>query len=127
MPAPAAATPDADEPAAATRVARCAGFALLILFSMNLLNYVDRFVIAAVGPAIMADLEVGPSRFGLLGSAFIVVSTIVSPGVGWLGDRASRRKLLAFGVGAWTLPRDRDRALALSAGHPPGPSPAGFH
>ena len=103
MPTPAAATPDADEPAAVSRVARGAGFALLVLFSMNLLNYVDRFVFAAVGPAIMADLEVGPSRFGLLGSAFIVVYTIVSPGVGWLGDRASRRKLLAFGVGLWSL------------------------
>jgi MFS family permease len=78
-------------------------FALLVLFSMNLLNYVDRYVLAAVGKAIQADLRLPDDQFGWLGSAFIIVYTIVSPVVGWLGDRTSRRKLLAFGVGLWSV------------------------
>lgn len=82
---------------------RAALFALLVLFSMNLLNYVDRYVLAAVGKAIMQDLRLRPGAFGVLGSAFIVVYTVVSPLVGWLGDRYSRRVILAFGVGLWSV------------------------
>ncbi len=84
-------------------MARGALFALGVLFSMNLLNYVDRYVFAAVGPAIMRDIEPDPEKFGYLGSSFMIVYTIVSPLVGWLGDRYSRRKILAFGVGLWSV------------------------
>ncbi len=97
-PAPSSAVASVLAPAA-----RGAGFALAVLFSMNLLNYVDRYVLAAVGPAIQADLRMEPGPFGWLGSAFIIVYTVVSPIVGWLGDRYSRRKLLAFGVGLWSI------------------------
>src|SRR3954469_20379102 len=77
-------------------------FALVVLFSMNLLNYVDRYVFAAVGPSIMDDLGLDDGQFGYLASAFMVVYTIVSPAIGWMGDRYSRRRLLAFGVGLWS-------------------------
>jgi MFS family permease len=70
---------------------------------MNLLNYVDRYVFAAVGPGIIRDLKLTKAQFGLLGSSFIVIYTVVSPLVGLLGDRTDRRKLLAFGVGLWSL------------------------
>jgi MFS family permease len=70
---------------------------------MNLLNYIDRYVFAAVGPAIMRDLGISKGGFGFLGSSFIIVYTIVSPLVGILGDRLDRRKILAFGVGLWSV------------------------
>jgi MFS family permease len=78
-------------------------FALVVLFSMNLLNYVDRYVLAAVSNSIMEDLQIRPGPFGWLASSFIIVYTIVSPLVGWLGDRYSRRMILAFGVGLWSV------------------------
>ena len=78
-------------------------FALAVLFSMNLLNYIDRYVFAAVGPALMKDLQLESYWFGFLGTSFIIVYTIVSPIVGWLGDRQDRRRLLAFGVGLWSV------------------------
>src|SRR4051812_28669166 len=81
----------------ASGVARGAMFALAVLFSMNLLNYIDRYVFAAVGPAIMRDLRISKGEFGFLGSSFIIVYTIVSPLVGILGDRLDRRRILAFG------------------------------
>ena len=31
------------------------------------------------------------------------VYTVLSPLIGWMGDRYSRRKLLAFGVGLWSV------------------------
>jgi predicted MFS family arabinose efflux permease len=70
---------------------------------MNLLNYVDRYVFAAVGEGIKRDLQISSAAYGTLVSAFIIVYTIVSPAIGWLGDRSDRRKLLAFGVGLWSI------------------------
>lgn len=125
---------------------RGAYFALVVLFCMNLLNYVDRYIFAAVGPSIRRDLGAssppprktpappatppgkaspGPGtagsgaeggifdepeigvlsyrRYGYLASAFMVVYTLASPVIGWLGDRYSRRRLIAFGVGLWSV------------------------
>jgi MFS family permease len=80
-----------------------AAFALAVLFSMNLLNYVDRYVFSSVGPAVIRDLHLSDSGFGILNAAFMVVYTLVSPLVGWMGDRYERRRLLGFGVGLWSL------------------------
>ena len=78
-------------------------FALAVLFGMNLLNYVDRYVFAAVGPAVIRDLDVTKAQFGVLTSAFIVAYTLIVPVVGWLNDRSDRRRLMAFGVTLWSL------------------------
>jgi MFS family permease len=78
-------------------------FALVVLFSMNLLNYVDRYVFAAVGPSITNELGLDDGQFGYLVSAFMIVYTIVAPAIGWMGDRYSRRRLLAFGVALWSV------------------------
>lgn len=99
MPRPTAAPQQARPPIAI----RGALFALGVLFSMNLLNYVDRFIFAAVGTPIMEELQLKPLPFGILASSFMVVYTMVSPVVGFLGDRGDRRRLLAFGVGLWSL------------------------
>ena len=39
----------------------------------------------------------------MLGVSFMIVYTIVSPVMGWLGDRYNRKLLLAGGVGLWSL------------------------
>ena len=78
-------------------------FALMTLFSMNLLNYVDRYVFNAVGRQIQDELKINNFRWGILAGAFMVVYTIASPIVGYVGDRYSRRILLGFGVGLWSI------------------------
>ncbi|MGE5755312.1 MAG: MFS transporter, partial [Planctomycetaceae bacterium] len=78
-------------------------FALAILFSMNLLNYVDRYSFFAVGTHIQKDLGIGGRGYGVLSASFMIVYTIVTPLIGWLGDRYNRRFLLAFGVGLWSV------------------------
>lgn len=70
---------------------------------MNLLNYIDRYVFAGVGPSIIRDLDFTKAQFGILISAFIIAYTIISPIVGVLGDRYDRRRILAFGVGLWSV------------------------
>src|SRR5271166_882246 len=78
-------------------------FALGVLFVMNLLNYIDRYSFFAVGTQIQRDLAINDRWYGVLGGSFMIVYTIVSPLMGWLGDRYNRRVILACGVGLWSL------------------------
>src|SRR5215469_83669 len=78
-------------------------FALAILFSMNLLNYVDRYTFFAVGPQIKHDLRINLFWLGVLNASFMILYTVVLPLVGWLGDRYNRRRILCFGVALWSV------------------------
>lgn len=78
-------------------------YALAILFLMNLLNYVDRYSFFAAGTHIQKELAIDDKWFGVLGASFMIVYTIISPFVGVMGDRYSRKGLLAGGVGLWSL------------------------
>ena len=80
-----------------------AAFALVVLFGMNLLNYVDRYVFFAVGQQVQRDLHLTDFRYGVLGVSFMLVYTFISPFIGWVGDRYSRRLFLAAGVGLWSI------------------------
>ena len=77
--------------------------ALLILASLNLLDYLDRFLLASLGPLIKADLGLSNTAFGFLGTAFILVYFLTSPIFGYLGDRWGRLRLMAGGAGVWSL------------------------
>ena len=76
---------------------------LLALTSMNMLNYIDRYVITALLPNIQKDLGLSDGAGGMLGTAFMVVYFVVSPFFGWMGDRGKRPLWLAIGVGLWSL------------------------
>jgi MFS family permease len=78
-------------------------FALTVLFLMNLLNYVDRYSFFAAGTKIQTELHISDLGYGFLGAAFMIVYTIVSPAMGWMGDRYNRKLLIAGGVGLWSL------------------------
>lgn len=76
---------------------------LAALTVMNLLNYIDRYVVTALLPELQAELHMTDGQGGLLGTAFMVVYFLVSPIFGWLGDRYARPRLLAIGVTLWSL------------------------
>ncbi|MFO0907306.1 MAG: MFS transporter [Isosphaeraceae bacterium] len=78
-------------------------FALIVLFGMNLLNYVDRYSFYAVGTHIQDELRIDHGHYGELSASFMIVYTLVSPFMGPLGDRYNRRWLLAAGVGLWSV------------------------
>ncbi len=78
-------------------------FALAVLFGMNLLNYIDRYSFFAVGTQIKRDFQIDDFWYSVLGVAFMVVYTLISPLMGWLGDRYHRRRLLAGGVALWSF------------------------
>jgi MFS family permease len=94
--------------ASAAPSARIARLSVALLLAINMLNYVDRFVLAAVEPQIRADLfEVGApdakSKMGRLATAFLVSYMCAAPLFGWLADRTSRWKLVGLAVIIWSL------------------------
>src|SRR3954447_7370597 len=77
--------------------------ALVLLLGINLFNYIDRQVLAAVEPLIREHFKVSQSQMGWLATAFLLSYMVFSPVFGWLGDRYSRWKLVAVGVVLWSL------------------------
>ncbi len=78
-------------------------YAMLLLLSVNLLNYIDRQVLYAVFPLIKEDFHLSDTALGFLGSAFMVCYMVSAPILGWLGDRMSRVKLAAGGLAIWSF------------------------
>src|SRR5215510_13412135 len=78
-------------------------FVLVILSLLNLLNYVDRFIFAALIPYIKQDTGYTDQQLGWVGSAFTIVYTVCSPVFGYLGDRYRRGRLIACGITIWSL------------------------
>jgi MFS family permease len=82
--------------------------ALILLLAINLFNYIDRQVLAAVEPDIRRELlppdDPSPKfKMGLLSTAFLLSYMVTAPLFGWLADRTSRWKLIGIGVLLWTL------------------------
>src|SRR5207247_555988 len=82
---------------------RSSAAALGVLTGLNVLNYVDRYVVAAVLPLLLADLGLSDAQGGLTQSVFIVTYSAVSPLAGWLGDSRPRLPLAALGVLVWSV------------------------
>lgn len=82
--------------------------AVALLLLINLMNYVDRYVLAAVIPKLRHDFfpEGGDNvdaELGALAMAFMVSYMFMSPVFGWLADRMSRWLIVAIGVIVWSL------------------------
>jgi MFS family permease len=81
-----------------------AGWGLAILSFINLFNYLDRFLVPALFESLKrSELKLSDTQLGLLMSGFLAVYTLAAPLFGALGDRRARPKLIAFGVGCWSL------------------------
>jgi MFS family permease len=79
-----------------------------LLLAINLLNYVDRYVLAAVEPHIRKDLFPDGAAninalMGFLPTAFLLSYMIAAPIFGWLSDRMNRWWIISGGVIVWSL------------------------
>ena len=74
-----------------------------LLTALNLLNYLDRFVLSAVLSPIEHDLSLSHGVAGLLGTIFLVGYFVTSPIFGTLADRGKRTGLLAMGILVWSV------------------------
>lgn len=92
-----------NEPAGHDRLSPGAWGLLVFLTLLNVLNFVDRQLIASLAPLLIADLGLTRAQIGLLvGFAFVVFYTLMGVVLGVAADRVSRTKLLAGGLGLWS-------------------------
>jgi MFS family permease len=82
--------------------------ALFLLLGINLFNYIDRQILAALEPnireAFFAANDVNAmAKTGLLGDAFLVTYMISAPILGFLADRFSRWFVVGTAVILWSL------------------------
>ena len=76
---------------------------LLLLTGINLVNYLDRYVVAAVLEPLGQELHLTDAQLGRLTFVFILVYMLSAPLFGYLADRCKRPRLVAAGVGLWSL------------------------
>jgi MFS family permease len=88
-------------PALPTR--RAARWGLAILTLINLLNYIDRYIVPALFESLRGSaFHLSDTQLGLLMSGFLVVYTVTAPLFGRLGDTGRRPRVLAAGVALWS-------------------------
>lgn len=84
-------------------VSRSAWGLLLFLTALNILNFVDRMLIASLAPLLIADLHLSRAQIGLLtGFGFVFFYTFVGLFLGMAADRFRRLPLIGFGVALWS-------------------------
>ena len=81
---------------------RYAVYALAVLFAVNLLNYFDRSILAALLPLIKAEFDVSDKLIGALGASFVWVYMFAAIPFGYLADRRIRNHIVASGVAVWS-------------------------
>jgi len=84
-------------------IARPALVALLLLFGLNLLNFIDRYILPGAQPLIQNEFHASDERMGALTTALFVTYMLTAPFTGWLGDRFRRKPLIVTGAVLWSL------------------------
>jgi MFS family permease len=75
---------------------------LALLTGLNILNYIDRSVYFGVQPLIQKEFGVNDAQAGWVNSAFFLSYLCTAPFVGYLGDRYSRKRIVAIGIFIWS-------------------------
>jgi MFS family permease len=81
---------------------------LALLTGLNLLNYIDRMIVAAVlvkiqAPVAEGGLAISNTKGGLLFTAFLLGYFVTSPFFGARADKRARKGLIALGVAVWSV------------------------
>lgn len=76
---------------------------LIILFLINLFNYIDRQVLFAVFPLLSDDLHLTDTQLGVLGSLFMIVYTLTAPVIAYFADRSPRQIWVSVCAVLWSI------------------------
>jgi predicted MFS family arabinose efflux permease len=76
---------------------------LILLICLNLLNYIDRYILPGAQALVQKEYGWSDQRMGALTTALFVVYMLVAPLTGWMGDRISRKPLIIGGAVLWSL------------------------
>jgi len=76
-------------------------YLIAVLALLNLANYLDRYLVAPLGPLIQADLGLSDTALGLLGSALLWGFLAASLAAGALARRWARKTILFASAAVW--------------------------
>lgn len=76
---------------------------VVLLVALNLLNYIDRYILSGEVLPIQHEFHATDQQMGALGTAFFLVYMLAAPATGWLGDRFRRKPLIISGAILWSL------------------------
>jgi predicted MFS family arabinose efflux permease len=76
---------------------------LALLIGLNLLNYIDRYILPGAQPLIQREFHSTDQQMGALTTALFAFYTLTAPMTGWLGDRFRRKPLIIAGAVLWSV------------------------
>ncbi len=82
---------------------RQARFAFIVLLAINILNYADRSVLAAVQTKIQPEFHLSDTQLGLLASSFLFIYGLSTLPLGVWADKSTRKTIVAICVGIWSI------------------------
>lgn len=79
-------------------------YVIWLMFAVNMLNYIDRMVLAVLIEDIRQDIPMSDSQIGALtGLAFAIFYAFAGVFLGRLSDIYSRKRILISAIGVWSL------------------------
>lgn len=76
---------------------------LTLLIGLNLLNFIDRYILPGEIPLIQHAFHATDEQMGALTTALFVCYMLTAPLTGWLGDHFRRKPLIVAGAVLWSL------------------------
>ena len=71
---------------------------LSLLIALNLLNYIDRYILPGEVSLIQHEFHSTDQQMGALTTALFIFYMIAAPLSGWMGDRLNKKQLLVCGI-----------------------------
>lgn len=85
------------------RTGKYATYVFWVLFTINLLNYLDRYLFIGASDRIANDLGFNLAGVGYITSAFLIVYTLGTIPLGIWADRTRRKDVVAACVSVWSV------------------------
>ncbi|HET9918522.1 MAG TPA: MFS transporter, partial [Ktedonobacteraceae bacterium] len=82
---------------------RYAWYVFFVMFAINFLNYMDRYVFTGAANIVAKELHFGIDGIGYLATAFLIVYTLGTLPLGIWADRSKRKNVVAVCVAVWSL------------------------
>jgi len=76
---------------------------LVLLIGLNLLNYIDRYILPGEVSLIQREFHATDAQMGALTTALFITYMLAAPLTGWLGDRFRRKPLIVAGAILWSV------------------------
>lgn len=76
---------------------------LLVMAAMNFINYVDRQVVFPLFHVLAGEFDLTDFELGLLATFFMLVHSLALLPFGWLADRTSRTRIVAYSAVVWSV------------------------